>query len=58
MGEITADAYSFAKGFKGSPIRPSLLIIESYMAMNEIAHRLNTCPPGRCLSKSFPGEVS
>src|SRR5262249_2565172 len=57
MGEIAADAHTLMKGFKSSPIWPRLPVIESDMVVNEVAHRLNACPPRRRCSESLPSEI-
>lgn len=57
MGEIAADANTFAKGVKGGSVRPSLLVVKLDMAVDKIAHGLNACPPSRYSSKRFPGEI-
>ena len=57
MGKIATNANTFAKGVKGSAIWSSLLVIELYMAMDEVAHGLNARPTRRYSSERFPGEI-
>src|SRR5271168_270105 len=57
MGKIAADANPLAKTIERGAIGASFLIIESEMAMDKVANRLNPLPAGGCLAKSPPSEI-
>ena len=46
MGKIAADANLLAKAVERSAVDASFLIIESEMAMDKVANRLNPLPAG------------
>ena len=57
MSKIAADANPFAKAIERGAIGASFLVIESEMAMDEVANRLNPLPARLCLAKSPPSEI-
>src|ERR1700741_2712955 len=57
MSKIAADAYSFPKGLQRRPVRSSLQIIKTQVAVDEIAYCLNPCPTGGGFLKCIPRKI-
>src|SRR5260221_6864503 len=57
MSKGSADAYSFPKGLQRRPVRSSLQIIKTQVAVDEIAYCLNSCPTGGGFLECVPRKI-
>src|SRR5258708_38317097 len=57
MSKVAADAYSFPKGLQRRPVRSSLHIIKTQVAVDEIANCLNPWPTGGGFLECIPRKI-